>query len=106
MGAKWWIERGFHREVKVAGFMIDFANPKFKIAIEGDGKKWHRDIVRETERDEALHRRGWFVQHFTYDQLLNKEAVRQRLNAIWASYQPLPPEHEAAIREQMRRSGM
>lgn len=53
------------REVRVGRYVLDFATPQSRIlkAIEIDGAAYHTDIVREQERDEYLHTRGWSVMH-------------------------------------------
>jgi len=43
------------------GFIIDFAIPDKKIAIEVDGKYWHKDKKRDRFRDWMLRRAGWKV---------------------------------------------
>jgi very-short-patch-repair endonuclease len=43
----------FEREVKAGRYWLDFSND-ILWAIEIDGKKYHRDIVREQDRDDYL----------------------------------------------------
>ncbi len=47
------------------GFFLDFANPKARVAIECDGKEFHRDWQKDRERDEKLKAIGWAVYRFT-----------------------------------------
>ena len=42
------------------GFILDFANPHLKIAVECDGKDWH-DEEKDRKRDEKLNSEGWKV---------------------------------------------
>lgn len=48
----------------VGKYFVDFGNPKFRIAIECDGKQWH-DPVKDRERDMKLMDDGWLVIRFT-----------------------------------------
>jgi very-short-patch-repair endonuclease len=106
MGADWWIRHGFYREYRVGRWYIDLANPKVKMAIEGDGEQYHMDIVREEERDESLKRRGWRVLHFRYDMLRDHpDEVKARILSAWESLRPPTKAEREAIEAQMRRSG-
>lgn len=58
----------------VAGFFIDFAHPKVKVAVECDGAKWHMDRVKDWKRDDVLRSMGWSVFRLTGRQC--KEATR------------------------------
>jgi hypothetical protein len=54
------------REIWVNGrYCLDFATPRSRVlkAIEIDGRDWHRDVVREQQRDEYLRSQGWQVLH-------------------------------------------
>lgn len=53
------------REVRVGGFYVDFAfiDSYSKKAIEIDGSDYHKDVVKESERDQYLNDRGWYVLH-------------------------------------------
>lgn len=50
------------REVRVAGYYIDFGND-IKRGIEIDGGAYHMDVVRDQRRDEVLASCGWLVLH-------------------------------------------
>ncbi len=49
----------------VAGFFVDFANPKAKVAIECDGEAYHRDKSKDAVRDAKLAALGWAVYRIT-----------------------------------------
>ena len=49
----------------VAGFFVDFANPKAKVAIECDGEFYHRDKSKDAARDAKLREAGWSVYRIT-----------------------------------------
>lgn len=49
----------------VAGYFLDFAHPKVKVAIECDGQKWHMDRLKDRQRDAELHNLGWTVYRLT-----------------------------------------
>lgn len=53
------------REVRVGKCYVDFGiDPAGrKLAIEVDGRAYHGDVVRETQRDKYLEDRGWTVMH-------------------------------------------
>ena len=60
MGYWFFITNTVRREYKVRGFVIDYAIPSKKIAIEIDGHNYHggrRDIIK----DMALKDEGWLV---------------------------------------------
>lgn len=42
-------------------FYLDIAIPEYKIDVEYDGKEWHRDIQKDSERDKKLSSLGWNV---------------------------------------------
>lgn len=53
------------REVWAGKYCLDFATPHaaYCKAIEIDGADFHRDIVREQQRDDYLRAQGWQVMH-------------------------------------------
>ena len=106
MGAEWWIANGFEREVKVGRCSIDFGNRALKIGIEGDGERYHMDVLKDEARDKFLRSRGWYIVRFRYPRLKNRPAeVRKELHELMASQIPTASD-ELKIREQMRRSGL
>ena len=57
------------------GFIIDFAIPDKKIAIEVDGKYWHKDKKRDRFRDWMLRRAGWKVVRIDEDGIENLSLI-------------------------------
>ena len=49
----------------IAGYIVDFAFPKARIAVEADGEAYHQDAERERRRDAAIMQQGWYIRHFT-----------------------------------------
>lgn len=45
----------------VAGFFLDFANPKAKVGIECDGYQFHLDKAKDRVRDQKLNNLGWKI---------------------------------------------
>ncbi|HHF52949.1 MAG TPA: DUF559 domain-containing protein [candidate division WOR-3 bacterium] len=58
------------------GFIIDFAIPDKKIAIEVDGKHWHKDKKRDRFRDWMLRRAGWKVIRINEDEIKNLKNIK------------------------------
>jgi len=53
-------------------YIIDFAIPKLKIAIECDGKKWHpRGNIKDRNKNYWLKKKGWKVLRFTDKEIKN-----------------------------------
>ena len=63
----WYAIRQFGRapmypQYPVGKYFVDFGNPAAKVAIECDGKEWHKDIIKEDKyRDDILKEYGWDV---------------------------------------------
>jgi len=56
-------------------YLLDFAIPQLKIAIEADGEIFHNDpekMKRDKERDLKLARKGWIVLRFKEKDIENK----------------------------------
>ena len=107
MGAEWWIEHGFEREVREGRCMTDFGHPVYKIDFEADGKKWH-DVLKDERRDNFMRSRGWFVVRFSYNRMVtHPDQVRKRILEV---YDGFAREHSAAyvkeIDRQMRRGSV
>jgi hypothetical protein len=49
----------------VAGFFLDFANPKAMVAIECDGAAYHLDKAKDFARDAKLKSLGWTIYRIT-----------------------------------------
>jgi very-short-patch-repair endonuclease len=45
----------------VLNYLIDFADPYYKIGIEADGKEFHLDKEKDKRRDERLMEIGWRI---------------------------------------------
>lgn len=54
----------FYPQWPVAGFFVDFANPAAKVALECDGKEFHKDKAKDAARDAQLTALGWEVYRF------------------------------------------
>lgn len=70
------------REVRVGGFYVDFAfvDAYSNKAIEIDGSDYHKDHVREGERDDYLKARDWQVLHIAAMDLYRQPGrVQQRV---------------------------
>lgn len=70
------------RELRVGGVYVDFAfvNRYTKKAIEIDGAEFHRDVVREQQRDDYLHGYGYSILHIPAVDLYRKpDAVKKRV---------------------------
>lgn len=52
------------QQCPIAGYIVDFAFPKARLAVEADGGDYHQDDEREHTRDEAIRRAGWHIVHF------------------------------------------
>jgi very-short-patch-repair endonuclease len=48
-------------QLPVGRFFVDFGNPVAKLAVECDGRQWHRDAAKDQARDEELEAKGWMV---------------------------------------------
>ena len=86
-GRPWLLLTGWKREWRVMGehgwIVIDLAHPRLKLALEADGEKWHRDIVKEEMRNSALQGKGWSIKHFRYPRLKNEPRKVRREVRRW-----------------------
>lgn len=48
-------------QVPVGPYFIDFADPKRKIAIEVDGRRWHQDKEKDRRRERDIEKFGWRI---------------------------------------------
>jgi len=95
-GPYWLLLTGWKREYRMLGehgwLVIDLAHPRLKLALEADGERWHEDVVREWNRDQLLHAKGWEVKHFRYPKLrdeprkVRREVRRWFWNALILNY--------------------
>ena len=60
----------FNREVRAGRYYIDFGND-VGAGIEVDGRKWHRDVVKEFDREVYLNQRNWRIIHIDAIKLWN-----------------------------------
>lgn len=102
MGWRWWFSHGFEREKKVGPFYIDMANTRLKWAIEADGAAYHTDVVKELERENYLHNRGWFIQRFRWVDLVRRpDECRGDILETWDSRRPLTKAEAETLRKVM-----
>lgn len=68
------------------GYVLDFAFPKEKIAVECDGERWHlKNNRHDQRRDKVLERRGWIILRFTGKEISNNisacvKEIKQEVN--------------------------
>ena len=55
------VDAVMYPQYPAAGFFVDFANPKAKVAIECDGEEYHLDKAKDAKRDAKLQAHGWTV---------------------------------------------
>lgn len=66
----WQVIRGFGKaplypQYPVGRFFADFANPLRKIAVECDGREFHKDKQKDSARDKEFNALGWTVFRVT-----------------------------------------
>ena len=87
VGRLWLLLTGWRREYRMLSasgwLVIDLAHPRLKLALEGDGERWHRDIVHEFDRDNLLKAKGWSVKHFRYPVLKHEPRKVKREVRSW-----------------------
>lgn len=49
----------------ISGFLVDFANPAAKVAIECDGAAYHTDVAKDLRRQREIELAGWTVYRFS-----------------------------------------
>lgn len=81
-------------------FLLDFAIPPLKMAVECDGEIWHgqpEQQVDDQERDNLLAQRGWSVLRFD-DKAIEEspQAIKQTLAAYVQSLMQKPQKHASA----------
>jgi very-short-patch-repair endonuclease len=81
------IEAGFYQfiyplkvipQFTISHYRVDFAIPKYKIAIEIDGHEWHStksQKARDAKRDRFLLSDGWITVRFTGSEIYNTPDV-------------------------------
>jgi hypothetical protein len=87
VGRWWFFVTGWQREYRIMGehgwIILDFAHPFLKLALEADGERYHMDIVREWERDQALQKMNWRVKHYRFPKLRNEPRKVKREVRRW-----------------------
>jgi len=54
-------------------YILDFAHPELKIAVECDGERWHPiGKIYDLKKTKFLERRGWKVVRFKGNDIKNK----------------------------------
>ena len=70
----------FYPQFPVLDFIVDFANPEAKVAIECDGSAYHKDKEKDAKRDSLLSSMGWSVYRITGKECftdLNEETMER-----------------------------
>ncbi len=79
-----------YMQVPVLSYLMDFASPKKKIAIEIDGEYWHgsafmsvtasqlRQKLHDAQRDEELKKEGWTIFRIPASSL-DRERMKPRI---------------------------
>lgn len=88
VGRYWLLLTGWRREYKILSadygyIVIDLAHPLLKLALEGDGERYHMDVVHEYRRDEVLGKLGWRVKHYRYPKLKHEPRKVKREVRRW-----------------------
>lgn len=73
------------REVRVGRYFVDFGaiTPYYRRGIEIDGRPYHRDIVKEYERDQYCGRFGWHLFHLEAASVYREPQLVQRRVLEW-----------------------
>ena len=83
---------GFTQEARMGRYSVDFILPALRLALEVDGKYWHRDVKRDTRKTSYLNSRGWQVLRIGEDEIndtLNHEnLIAAKINGITDSNLP------------------
>jgi hypothetical protein len=81
----------YQHEIKIRGkwYVIDFAYPPVKVAIEVDGfdkRRTLRSLSRDARRGNQITLDGWLILHFTWDRIVNEPATvaSEILAALWS----------------------
>ncbi len=81
----------FRRQVRLGGFIVDFASYQLKIAIEIDGGQHALQIERDAKRTEFLESEGYRVLRFWNNEVLgNIDGVLETIQSAVLST-PTPP---------------
>lgn len=78
----WFGKEQMRREVRIGRYWTDFGNDLCR-AIEVDGDQFHKDIVKEQQRDDYIERMGWRILHINAgDIFTNPDMVQRRIIAF------------------------
>jgi very-short-patch-repair endonuclease len=70
------------REVRVGAMYIDFGND-IRRGIEIDGRRYHRDVLKEHERNKYVAQYGWRLLHIDASEMYRSpEYVRRKVIAF------------------------
>ena len=63
---------GFRRQLPIAGYIVDFACPQYRVIVEVDGAQHARDdaLVYDKQRTARLEQDGWPLLRFWNDDVL------------------------------------
>lgn len=60
----------------IGSYWADFALPDYKLVIELDGQKYHKNRKdHDRRRDAYMYRMGWKVMRFSYDDVKKRRAI-------------------------------
>lgn len=82
---KYLARENIRREVRAGAMFIDFGavTPYYKKGIEIDGRNFHRDVLKERERDLYVADYGWQLLHVQADVLWREPSKVQRAVLAW-----------------------
>lgn len=86
---------GFRRQYPVAGYIVDFACPTIKLAVEIDGSQHSEpeNVLADSVRTARLEQNGWTVLRFWNDDVLRDiDGVCQHIVAVAGLGDPQPLE--------------
>ena len=70
--------RGWVQHYRLAGWELDFAFPKSRVAVEVDGWAWHQDAQafrRDRQRQNLIVLAGWTVLRFSWHDLTQRPSA-------------------------------
>ena len=92
---------GFRRQVPIGPYIVDFACPTHRLAVEVDASQ-HADaenLARDRVRTAYLQGRGWLVLRFWNDDILRDiDNVCQHIVIAAGQSQAIQPNHPTEIR--------
>ena len=82
------VKKGLDKWGRQRYYFLDFALPKYKIAIECDGNHWHNNKERENERQSFIEKNGWQILRF------GEDLIRNNLSGCALEIQRMIDNHE------------